>query len=201
MTGHQTPPRAARGNLLGLVLPRCSSSGDRGTRCYDVDQVLRELGLATGRRRDTLLSSLQLSGQRPPGRRSRSAPATAPGSCSSRPDRVGRASSTPGYPAVPVANDLVDSVMRVRAPAARWKPNQEPVSLVCETERAAEGERRHHAKSGELARRPCTTRRPPASKDVELAGNTCGLKNAAQQRPNRARRAPVGERRVRPLFR
>jgi hypothetical protein len=54
------PDRPLEGALVGLVLPRCSSSGDRGARGYDVDQVLRELGLATGRRRDSLLSSLQL---------------------------------------------------------------------------------------------------------------------------------------------
>jgi len=59
MTGERTD-RPLEGALLGLVLPRCSSSADRDACSYDVDQVLRELGLATGRRRDSLLSSLQL---------------------------------------------------------------------------------------------------------------------------------------------
>ena len=57
MTGKAAQPLES--SLIGLVLPRCSSSGE-DVRGYDVDQVLRELGLATGRRRDTLLSSLQL---------------------------------------------------------------------------------------------------------------------------------------------
>jgi len=52
--------RPLEGALVGLVLPRCASSSDHDAEVYDLDQVLRELGLATGRRRDALLSSLQL---------------------------------------------------------------------------------------------------------------------------------------------
>jgi len=78
MTGEAAQPLES--SLIGLVLPRCSSSGE-DVRGYDVDQVLRELGLATGRRRDSLLSSLQIWAAHA-ARRSRSAAATAPGSCS-----------------------------------------------------------------------------------------------------------------------
>jgi hypothetical protein len=48
-------------SLIGLVLARCvSSASEPCTRGYDVDQVLRELGLATGQLRESLLRSLRL---------------------------------------------------------------------------------------------------------------------------------------------
>jgi hypothetical protein len=47
-------------SLMQLVLARCVSSSNQCTAGYDVDQVLRELGLATGRLREPLLSSLRL---------------------------------------------------------------------------------------------------------------------------------------------
>jgi hypothetical protein len=53
-------PRPLESSLVGLVLARCVRSGGRGSQTYDVDQVLRELGLATGQQRESLLAGLHL---------------------------------------------------------------------------------------------------------------------------------------------